>query len=167
MRSFHPEEMIDYSRIRVRKLRLRKDLSELSQFGKEPGGGLARTALSTADLEARGWFQERMREAGLKTREDAAANLIGRLNPPQGPNDRPCIAIGSHIDTVSHGGKFDGALGICGTLEALRAIRESGIPLPCPLELPFLRAVPWLYLVISPGRGVLGRRVDSPAGRPR
>jgi hydantoinase/carbamoylase family amidase len=133
--SFHFEKTIDCSRIRIRKARLRSDLSELSQFGKEPGGGVARTALSIADLEARRWFQGRMREAGLKIREDAAANLIGRLEPSEGPADAPCLAIGSHIDTVSHGGRFDGALGICGALEAIRAIRESGIPLPCPLEL--------------------------------
>ncbi len=135
MRSFHFEKTIDCSRIRIRKSRLRSDLSELSQFGKEPGGGVARTALSIADLEARRWFQGRMREAGLKVREDAAANLIGRLEPSEGPADGPCLAIGSHIDTVSHGGRFDGALGICSALEAIRAIRESGIPLPCPLEL--------------------------------
>jgi len=135
MSSFHFEKMIDYSRIRIRKSRLQNDLSDLSQFGKEPGGGVSRTALSTADLQARRWFQGRMREAGLKIREDAAANLVGRLEPSEGPQEGPCIAIGSHIDTVSHGGKFDGALGICGALEAVRAIRESGIPLPCPLEL--------------------------------
>jgi N-carbamoyl-L-amino-acid hydrolase len=96
---------------------------------------VSRTALSIADLQARRWFQGRMREAGLKTRGDAAANLIGRLEPPEGPPQGPCIAIGSHIDTVAHGGRFDGSVGICGALEAVRAIRESGIVLPCPLEL--------------------------------
>ena len=135
MRSFHFEKMIDCSRIHIRKSRLREDLSDLSRFGKEPGGGVARTALSIADLEARRWFQKKMREAGLKTLEDGAANLIGRLELWKGGPEGPCIAIGSHIDTVSHGGRFDGALGSCGALEAVRAIRESGIPLPCPLEL--------------------------------
>ena len=49
--------------------------------------------------------------------------------------DSPCIAFGSHSDAVPNGGKFDGALGICAGLEAVRAIREGGISIPCPLEL--------------------------------
>jgi len=127
--------MRDLSAIKVRESRLRKDLLELARYGEDPGGGLKRTALSEADLKARLWFKERMGEAGLRVREDAAANLIGRLVPTGGSVEGPCIATGSHIDTVPQGGKFDGALGICAGLEALRAIQESGLPLPCPLEL--------------------------------
>jgi len=94
-----------------------------------------RMALSDADLEARRWFKRRMEEAGLRVREDAAANIIGRLDPTSSPADGACIATGSHIDAVLHGGKFDGALGLCASLEALRAIRESGLLIPRPLEL--------------------------------
>ena len=123
------------SEIRVREDRLRKDLLELARYGAEQDGGVMRTALSEADMEARRWFKERMSEAGLRVREDAAANIIGRLDPMADSADAPCIAMGSHIDTVPHGGRFDGTLGICGGLEAIRAIRESKVPLPCALEL--------------------------------
>ncbi|MBW2307878.1 MAG: Zn-dependent hydrolase [Deltaproteobacteria bacterium] len=126
---------MDTSAIKVKEDRLRKDLLDLARFGEEPDGGIMRTALSDADLEARRWFQARMREAGLRVHEDAAANIIGRLDPAAGPTDAPCIAVGSHIDAVPHGGRFDGALGICAGLEAIRAIRESGLPIPSPLEL--------------------------------
>jgi len=121
--------------IKVQADRLQKDLLNLAEYGQEPDGGMMRTALSDADLEARRWFKSRMKESGLHVREDAAANIIGRLDPTEGPTDAPCIAIGSHIDTVLHGGKFDGALGICGGLEAIRAIQESGLFIPCPIEL--------------------------------
>jgi len=121
--------------VQIQESRLRQDLLDLARFGEDPGRGITRTALNDADLAARQWFKERMREAGLKVHEDAAANLIGRIDPAAGPTDRPCIATGSHIDTVVQGGRFDGALGICTSLEALRAIRESGFALPCPLEL--------------------------------
>jgi hydantoinase/carbamoylase family amidase len=127
--------MMDISAIRVQEERLRKDLEELGKFGEEPGGGLMRTALSDSDLEARQWLRKRMEEADLQVREDAAANLIGRLDLSSSPGSRPCIAVGSHLDAVSHGGKFDGALGICAGLEALRAVQESGLSLPYPLEL--------------------------------
>ena len=126
---------MDLSAIRVQESRLRQDLLDLSRYGEDPAGGLRRTALSDADLQARLWFQERMRQAGLRVREDAAANLIGRLDPTAGSPDTPCVATGSHIDAVLNGGKFDGALGICAGLEALRAIQESGLPIPCPFEL--------------------------------
>jgi len=126
---------MDYSLIQIKEERLRKDLLDLARFGEEAGRGLKRTALSEADLAARQWFKERMKEAGLKVYEDAAANIIGRLDPKSGPADQPCIATGSHIDTVFQGGRFDGALGICAGLEALRAMQESGLPIPCPLEL--------------------------------
>lgn len=120
--------------IQVQLDRLRKDLLDLARYGQEPDGGMMRTGLSDADLDARRWFRSRMKEAGLHVREDIAANIIGRLDPTEGPTDGPCIGIGSHIDAVPHGGKFDGALGICGGLEAIRAIRESGLSIPRPIE---------------------------------
>ncbi|MCX5919376.1 MAG: Zn-dependent hydrolase [Deltaproteobacteria bacterium] len=126
---------MDISRIKVNKVRLRKDLEALGKFGEEPDGGILRPALSEADLKAREWFKGRMRDAGLQVREDAVANIIGRLEPASGAEGGPCIATGSHTDAVLHGGKFDGAAGLCCSLEALRAIQESGIPVPCPLEL--------------------------------
>jgi beta-ureidopropionase / N-carbamoyl-L-amino-acid hydrolase len=127
--------MMEISRVKVNKARLRKDLEDLGKFGEEPDGGILRPALSDADLKAREWFKGRMRDAGLQVREDAVANIIGRLEPASGVQGAPCIATGSHIDAVLHGGKFDGAAGLCCSLEALRAVQASGIPVPCPLEL--------------------------------
>ena len=128
-------EMMDIPNIHVDAQRLHEDLRALGEFGRTPGGGLMRTALSKADLEARSWFAERMRQAGLHVRQDSAANVIGRLNPPGMPNRASCIAMGSHIDSVPNGGIFDGSLGVCCGLEAIRAIQESGLSVPVPLEL--------------------------------
>jgi hydantoinase/carbamoylase family amidase len=127
--------MMDFSSMKVNARRLRKDLEDLGRFGEEPDGGILRLALSDADLMARDWFKGRMRDAGLQVREDAVANIIGRLNPAFGPPGASCIATGSHMDAVLHGGKFDGAAGLCSSLEALRTIQESRFPVPCPLEL--------------------------------
>ncbi len=121
--------------MKVNAKRLRMDLEDLGRFGEEPDGGILRPALSDADLKAREWFKGRMRDAGLEVREDSVANIIGRLSPASGAPGAPCIATGSHMDAVLHGGKFDGAAGLCCSLEALRAIQGSGIPIPCPLEL--------------------------------
>ncbi len=129
---------MDLSAIQISPERLGKDLVELGNFGGVAGGGIMRPALSDADLAARAWLKGRMRDTGLEVREDEASNIIGRWNPEPGMASSPCIAFGSHIDAVPNGGKFDGALGICAGLEALRAIRERGATLPCPLELLIL-----------------------------
>lgn len=127
--------MIKNSSLRINGQRLWNDLMELSRFGGESGRGVERLALSEADVAARSWFHRRMEEAGLRVKEDAAANLIGRLEVDNVPPETPCLAFGSHIDTVLAGGKYDGSLGICAGLEVMRVIQESGMPLSYPLEL--------------------------------
>lgn len=62
---------MDLSAVKIQGDRLQKNLLELARYGTSAGGGLMRMALSDADLETRLWFQERMREAGLRVHEDA------------------------------------------------------------------------------------------------
>jgi len=79
----------DASTIRVKEDRLRKDLLDLARHGEEQDGGVMCTALSDADMQARRWFKDRMSEAGLRVREDAAASIIGRLDPTADSADAP------------------------------------------------------------------------------
>ena len=51
--------------ITINAERLKTDLEELSQIGKDPGGGISRPSFSRADLEARAWLKEKIGEAGL------------------------------------------------------------------------------------------------------
>jgi acetylornithine deacetylase/succinyl-diaminopimelate desuccinylase-like protein len=67
---------------------------------------------------AAGWF----REAGLEVEVDAAGNLIGRV--PGGERE---VWTGSHLDTVPSGGRFDGALGVVGGLEAVERLGLPGL----------------------------------------
>jgi N-carbamoyl-L-amino-acid hydrolase len=46
----------------------------------------------------------------------------------------PAIVVGSHVDTVRGGGRFDGTIGVVGGLEVARVPKESGTPLRHPLE---------------------------------
>lgn len=112
--------------------RLLADFEELSQIGGTPDGGVNRLALSPEDLQARAWFADKIEEAGLLLRDDDAGNLSGVL-PAADPRARTLL-IGSHLDTVPMGGRFDGALGILAGLEVLRTIREAGLVLPLHLE---------------------------------
>jgi N-carbamoyl-L-amino-acid hydrolase len=111
--------------------RLWKSLHALGALGDSPAG-MERIAFSRADIEARALVSRWLEEAGLVVRVDAAGNLIA-LRDGAHPN-LPPIAIGSHIDTVPLGGKFDGALGVMAALEVVRALRSAGIQTRHPLE---------------------------------
>jgi len=115
--------------VRINLDRLKKDLEELAQIGKDPNGGISRPSFSTADLEAREWLKDRMRTAGLSLRQDGVGNIFGRLE-----GEGKTIMAGSHIDTVINGGMFDGSIGVLSALECLRRIKEERLKTTKPIE---------------------------------
>ncbi|MFC1629587.1 Zn-dependent hydrolase, partial [Gemmatimonadota bacterium] len=118
----------------VDRARLEHNLQTLGGIGRDPvTGGIERTAFSAADLEARRWFITRLEEAGLSVQIDEIANIIGRL-PGQNP-EAEAIVLGSHLDSVPQGGRFDGALGLMIALELVESMRDLNIHLSHPLEI--------------------------------
>lgn len=105
------------------------DLKTLAAIGQTLDGGVSRTALSPADQAGRAWFRERVTDAGLHFHEDGAGNQSALLG-----NSGRIILVGSHLDTVPNGGRYDGALGVLCALEALRTLHEAQIALPVRLE---------------------------------
>ena len=101
--------------------RFQADFDALAQIGATGDGGVNRPALSAAHLEARAWFLARAAAAGLETRVDSAGNHSAILpaRSPKHPQTRTLL-LGSHLDSVPNGGRFDGALGALAALEALR-----------------------------------------------
>ncbi len=124
----------DAGRLHCDPQRLEQNLLTLGEIGRDPvTGGVNRTAFSPADLEARRWFISRLEQAGLTVRIDAIGNIIGRL---EGRNPRAqTLVIGSHLDSVPQGGRFDGALGVMIGLEIVHCLRDMGIVLDHPLEI--------------------------------
>ena len=117
--------------LRIDADRLLADLATLARIGGRPDGGVDRVAGSPADLEARRWLAERMRDAGLEPRTDDAGNLLARAPGPIGP----WLLAGSHTDTVPAGGRLDGAYGVVAALEALRTLRAAGHPRATEVEI--------------------------------
>ncbi len=68
----------------------------------------------------------------METRIDPGGNIIARKSGAS--SDLPAIALGSHIDTVPNGGKYDGALGVLGAIEAVRTLADHRIELRHPVE---------------------------------
>lgn len=118
--------------VAINETRFLEDFQELSQIGSVGEMGISRPTFSAAHLEARAWFRRKIEQAGLEFRQDEAGNYSGLLNC--GPQSAPVLLLGSHLDSVPNGGRFDGALGVLAGLEALRTVDEKGIKLPYNLE---------------------------------
>lgn len=119
----------------IRIERLKADIEAVNAIGKSEGiPGLNRVSFSDADMAGRRWLMARMKEAGMKARMDAAGNVFGRWAPDSVNADRPAVLAGSHLDTVPQGGAYDGTLGVCAALEAVRTMKEAGLEPLRPVE---------------------------------
>jgi len=101
---------------------LERRLDELYTIGAEPEGGAYRPLYGPAWVTAVERVERWLKEAGLKTRRDAVGNLWGRA---EGTDKGKSIVTGSHIDTVRHGGRLDGALGIVAGLTAVESLLKT------------------------------------------
>jgi hydantoinase/carbamoylase family amidase len=118
--------------LRIDERRFRRDFNELAEIGSTGDGGVHRPSLSAEHLEARRWFRERIERDGLEFRTDGAGNHSAVLSAAQPA--APTLLMGSHLDSVLHGGRFDGALGVVAAYEALRTVRDAGLELPVHIE---------------------------------
>jgi len=119
--------------LRVNGARLNQHLTELSEFGKNPQGGVSRVAYSEADRLGREYVMGLMRTAKLNVSIDAAGNIIGRRRESSETKRRP-ILLGSHIDSVPEGGNYDGDVGSLGAIEVAQTLAENNIYTEHPLE---------------------------------
>jgi len=98
-------------------------VAQIGSIGRTEDGGCSRLAFSEQDIEARDLVASWMRDLGMSVTSDAIGNLIGIL---PGASDVAPLVIGSHIDTVENGGKYDGVLGVLAGLEVAHLIVEEG-----------------------------------------
>src|SRR5256885_11674690 len=122
----------DWKNFRADANRMEKRIQELSAFGANREGGVNRVAFSDADVEGRKYIRSLMEKAGLKVSVDAAGNIIGHR---EGHDPKlPVILFGSHIDSVPHGGNYDGNLGVLGGLECIEILNQQNFLTAHPLE---------------------------------
>jgi len=118
---------ITASELRIDSRRMKRDFEELSRIGATDNGGIHRPAFSEAHLKARDWFVQRAVRMGIKSHVDGAGNHQAILSC--GKNDAAMLMLGSHLDSVPFGGRFDGALGVVAALEILDTVKEHGVSL--------------------------------------
>src|SRR5262249_36190463 len=119
------------ARRHVNQDRLWQTLQKLAEFGKNPEGGVSRVGFTEADLAGRAYVIGLMKDAGLEVRIDPAGNIFGRR---PGTEALPPILFGSHIDSVPHGGNFDGDVGSLSAIELIRALNDKSQSTRHPLE---------------------------------
>lgn len=117
--------------LRVNGARLNGWLAEFDKVGRT-ATGINRVAYSPADLAGRDFTLGLFRQAGLTPRIDTAGNIFGRLEGTD--RSLPPILIGSHVDSVTDGGNYDGPVGSFGAIEVARALREQGVRLRHPVD---------------------------------
>ncbi|CAM3080321.1 M20 family metallo-hydrolase [Paenibacillus taichungensis] len=110
-------------------------LEWLSAYGADAQGGVTRLLYDQAWCEAQHALAAKMQEKGLAPEFDQSGNLYGTLHGRgmgsevgKGMEEAP-IVTGSHIDTVVHGGKYDGAYGVVAGVLALEYLKKNfGVP---------------------------------------
>ena len=112
----------------VDRARLERHIAELSAIGGA-GTSVTRLGLSEEEQRARDLVGDWLRARGATVRRDAAANIYGRFGGPG-----PAILVGSHLDSVPEGGRFDGALGVLCAVEAVEAVLDEGARFKRPVE---------------------------------
>ncbi|MBA3375350.1 MAG: Zn-dependent hydrolase [Actinobacteria bacterium] len=92
-------------------MRILERLDQLYAIGAGPGANRPHGSAEedAAHVLAAAW----MEDAGLSVDVDAAGNLLGRASVDAD------VWVGSHLDTVPQGGRFDGALGVVAAIDAV------------------------------------------------
>ncbi|HNH03505.1 MAG TPA: Zn-dependent hydrolase [Anaerolineales bacterium] len=121
-----------FSLLRINPDRMQDTFNQLALIGSTGDGGVNRPTFSEAHLAARKWFKEQIEDSGLEFRTDGAGNHSAFLTCQR--SNVPTLLLGSHLDSVPKGGRFDGALGVMAALEVLRTVKESRINLRLNLE---------------------------------
>jgi OHCU decarboxylase len=105
--------------------RIRADIGAIARCTATPGNGATRPTFSPPWVAARAYIIAQAEAAGCAVRTDAAGNVHAR-HADLGW-ETPAWLVGSHIDSVPHGGDYDGVAGVVVGLELLRSAKEDGV----------------------------------------
>lgn len=111
--------------------RIAADLRSIGEIGVDLAGGVTRTCFTEAERRAHDRVGGWLRGLGLEVRTDAIGNTLATRRGRSA--SAPAIAVGSHLDSVPHGGDFDGTVGVVGAVELVRMLDEARIVTQHPL----------------------------------
>jgi len=112
-------------------------LLERLRAATSDGVGITRESYGAGESLALEMVEAEARAHGLATGRDAGANLVVTLAGRDA--GLPCLACGSHLDSVAQGGNYDGAAGVVAGLSALCRLHDEGFVPARPIRLYALR----------------------------
>lgn len=112
--------------------RIQKDIEIINKFNATPEEGITRLTFSEEYQEAIAYVVEELKRIGALISYCRGGNLKARL--PGTDDNAPAVMMGSHLDTVVRGGKFDGVVGVVTALEAARVIMEQEVAHRLPID---------------------------------
>ncbi len=99
----------------------------LSGISDAEGPGTTRLLYSPSWIEAQAQLKDKFEALGFVCEFDAVGNLFATLEGSENPEE--IIASGSHVDTVTKGGRLDGQLGIMAAYLAIeKLVEKNGQP---------------------------------------
>ena len=111
--------------VEVTERTLTETLEGLARFTGD-GPGVTRIVYDAAWRDAHRWLRERAAALGLAATFDAAGNLYFH-DPALAPGgDARTLFVGSHLDSVVHGGRYDGAYGAVSGMLIAAELRGAG-----------------------------------------
>jgi N-carbamoyl-L-amino-acid hydrolase len=130
-------------------------LDRLAAIGADPPG-ITRHAFDDREDAAHALAIAEAERLGFEVARDAAANLY--LTWPGIDRAAPRILLGSHLDSVRHGGNFDGAAGVLAALAAVSALRAEGFTPHADITIAAFRCeeAVWFGLGLIGSRAALG-----------
>ncbi|MGT2465784.1 Zn-dependent hydrolase [Mesorhizobium atlanticum] len=109
--------------------------------------GITRVAYGAGERFAHDLVRKEAEKLGAVARVDVAGNLYLTLSGRD--PDLPALVIGSHLDSVAHGGNFDGAAGVVAGLAVMAELGARGIRLPRDLIVLATRAEEAVWFPLS------------------
>jgi allantoate deiminase len=101
-------------------------LADIAKIGADQdGGGISRISFTKAERDAHDLVGGWLRDLGLTVTVDGIGNTIAER--PGTDANAPAIGVGSHLDSVPHGGRFDGIVGVVGAVELARLLKQDEV----------------------------------------
>lgn len=107
-------------------------LAKINQYNSGEKG-ITRIAYSNEEQACIHALMRMCKDAKMTVKLDPAGNLIARRDGKS--NELPPVIIGSHVDSVYQGGKYDGVVGVTAALEIIHRLNDKGIVTEHPIEL--------------------------------
>jgi N-carbamoyl-L-amino-acid hydrolase len=132
--------------IEAQRTRIEALFAQLRQDGRDEPG-VTRDPYGPGEQRAHATIAQEAAALGLEISRDDAANLFMTL--PGRDRTAPVLVIGSHLDSVPHGGNFDGAAGVVAGLATVAALQVLNLTPDCDIVVMGIRAEESVWFQVS------------------